>query len=59
MSSLTSITNAVGDAALPFWLLIQSEPLAEQVCENEVQLLNSKWRAANTAERVYAQFSAI
>lgn len=43
MSSLTSITNAVGDAALPFWLLIQNEPLAERVCKNKVQLLNSTW----------------
>lgn len=40
MSSLTSITNAVGDAALPFWLLIRSEPLAGPPCANEVQVLN-------------------
>lgn len=40
MSSLTSIVNAVGDAALPFGLLIRSEPLAGPQCENEGQLLN-------------------
>lgn len=40
MSSLTSITNAVGDAALPFWLLIRSEPLPHRRRENQVQVLN-------------------